>query len=67
MICSLAAAPIVFGLVALSQGPLTPLLQFLGGAVAAVGPPLSQEPLDMLSVQLHSLALKIGAFIPVQP
>jgi hypothetical protein len=67
LVRALAAAPIVFWFVPLSQCLLAPLIQLFVSAVAAISLPRLHEPFNMLSVQVYPPALKIGAFIPVQP
>src|SRR5205823_12902788 len=53
---------------AVVAGGLTSLgasLDLLTGAVAAVGPPLGQEPLGRLLVELGPLGLTVRALVPV--
>ena len=61
---SISAAPVIFGFAAGGESRLAALFQVLGCALTIVGMPCCQQLLQILTVDLQTLGLKIGSLVP---
>jgi hypothetical protein len=61
------AGSIIFGFESRLESHLSFCVQFFRRAIATVSPSLSQEFLRCLLIEMDSLGLVKGAFIPIHP